>query len=64
MAKRRNRRPHALELPALNGPSFPLTIGSASSEMVATIAAKAANDSGIKTLLATEFENQRRNTRS
>ena len=26
MAERRNRRPHALELPELNGLSFPLTI--------------------------------------
>lgn len=26
MAKRRNRRPHALELPDLNGLSFPLTL--------------------------------------
>ena len=25
MAERRNRRPHALELPELNGLSFPLT---------------------------------------
>jgi hypothetical protein len=39
-------------------------IGSASSEKVATIEAKATNDSGIRTLLATEFENHRRNTRS
>ena len=28
MAERRNRRPHALELPELNGLSFPLTITS------------------------------------